>query len=292
MELPHNTLTLLEMVDYIKSELSTLYPDTEIRTFTHILFEEYCAIPAHSIILQKDDAITETIVKKFVSSVELLKQMMPIQYIIGKTFFYDTDIFVDENVLIPRNETEELVQWIINDQKNIPLNANPVIFDICTGSGCIAVVLKKSIPGSVVTACDISEKALMVARRNAQNNSTEINFYAMDILQPAKHNEKYDIIVSNPPYVTEKEALFMQPNVLRYEPREALFVPDASPLLFYDALAEFAFSHLKEKGKLYVEINENYPWELIGLLSEKGFTDIECHKDIHGKARFIRCGWF
>jgi release factor glutamine methyltransferase len=191
--------------------------------------------------------------------------------------------------LIPRPETEELVQWIIQENKN----SKPSILDIGTGTGCIAISLKKNIPQSTVLACDISPVCLETARRNSELNSADVLVFQYDILNntPEISLPELDIIVSNPPYIREAEKSLMEKNVLEYEPELALFVADEKPLIFYERIADFSRIHLKNRGRLYFEINEAFGSECCDMLQGKGFSEIVLKKDIHGKDRMMGCRW-
>ncbi|HYJ62709.1 MAG TPA: peptide chain release factor N(5)-glutamine methyltransferase, partial [Parafilimonas sp.] len=211
----------------------------------------------------------------------------PVQYVLNEAWFAGMKFFVDEHVLIPRPETEELVEWIV---QNAFTNSRFSILDIGTGSGCIAIALKNKIKNADVFALDISETALKIAALNAQKNNTDINFSKADILQnQIKINMPlFDVIVSNPPYITKKESAEMHTNVIAYEPHVALFVPDENPLLFYNAISDFALSHLKEKGNLYFEIHENFANDIVNLMQQKGFQSIEIKKDLQQKNRMVK----
>jgi release factor glutamine methyltransferase len=205
------------------------------------------------------------------------------------TEFYGLPFHTVPGVLIPRPETEELVQWIIQENKL----TNPVILDIGTGTGCIAISLQKNIPQSTVVACDISPVCLETAKRNSELNSAEVSVYKYDILIEIPEFEfpELDIIVSNPPYIREVEKSLMEKNVLEYEPELALFVADEKPLIFYERIADFSRIHLKNQGRLFFEINEAFGPECCAMLQGKGFTEIVQKKDIHGKDRMIGCQW-
>lgn len=209
----------------------------------------------------------------------------PLQYITGLAYFYDLVFEVNPAVLIPRPETEELADWIIHYQKK---NA-PKILDIGTGSGCIAVTLAKYIPEATVTAIDISVEACNIAKKNSLHNEVTVEVVPIDILKNKFQRKKFDIIVSNPPYIPEKEKTEMSRNVVDFEPSVALFVPDETPLLFYDKISEFALKHLRRKGNLFFEIHENYSVEVSRLLKEKGYKNIVVKKDLQGKDRMICC---
>ena len=221
------------------------------------------------------------------SVIDRLKKYEPIQYILGETEFYGLILKVDKNVLIPRPETEELVDLIIKDNGGKYTN----ILDIGTGSGCIAIALKKNISDSVVTAIDVSAGALAIAGVNTINNKSDVNFIMQDILSSQFLFEPacYNIIVSNPPYVTNNEKNTMPLNIIDHEPHLALFVDDEDPLKFYKAIALFSKKHLNENGKLYFEINEKYGSDIGKLLKDMNFKNIQLKKDLSGKNRFVIC---
>ena len=222
----------------------------------------------------------------------------PIQYIIGETEFYRLPFYVNQHVLIPRPETEELVEWIISLPNSSQKEKNLNILDIGTGSGCIAISLAKNLPNASVFAIDISKKALQVAKQNAVLNEVTVEFIEYDILSSniiqtpsirgKNLNLKFDIIVSNPPYVRQLERQEIKNNVLNYEPHIALFVENDNPLLFYNHIIDFAKENLTKNGKLYVEINQYLGQETVTLLKEKGFTNIELKKDLFGNDRMVR----
>jgi release factor glutamine methyltransferase len=213
----------------------------------------------------------------------------PIQYILGTAEFYRMKLKVNPNVLIPRPETEELVEWILTSVADSSKNLN--ILDVGTGSGCIAIALKKYLPKSTVAAVDISAAALQTAKENAQNNEVEVNFITADILAHAEtallNGQQFDVVVSNPPYIKEDEKPEMHENVLANEPHDALFVSNDNPLLFYKAIADFAQTKLVKNGLLFFEINEYLAKETIEMLDGKGFTDIVLKNDMQGKDRMV-----
>ena len=236
----------------------------------------------------KRETINESELLLVYDAVKELEQQKPIQYILGKTDFYGLEFSVTPAVLIPRPETEELVDLIIKENKN---KTGLKILDIGTGSACIAISLKKYWLGAEVAAIDISAEALELAQKNAEINQVEIVFKNIDMLEESQWLETgdFDIIVSNPPYVLESEKAMMQPNVLEYEPSTALFVPDSDPLMYYDAIFRFAVSK-KKRSQIYLEINENKASELIALAKKYEMSDIRILKDINGKDRFLS-GW-
>jgi len=279
---------ILDIKSFIRKRLHGLYPEEEFSSFVFMLFEAYCGMSKTELLALKRETINESELLLVYDAVKELEQQKPIQYILGKTDFYGLEFSVTPAVLIPRPETEELVDLIIKENKN---KTGLKILDIGTGSGCIAVSLKKYLPGAEVTAIDNSAEALELAQKNAEINHAEIVFKNLDMLneQQWKDIGDFDIIVSNPPYVLESEKALMQPNVLEYEPSTALFVPDSDPLMYYDAIFRFAISK-KKQSQVYLEINENKPGELIALAKKYEMSDIRIIKDINGKDRFLS-GW-
>ncbi len=277
---------MIDLFNKFKAELSGLYEEKEISNLLYILFEEYAGLKRAELAISNDLIITDRIKKKLETAVNHLKNYKPVQYIIGKAWFYGLELFVNEDVLIPRPETEELVDWVIKKNRK---KKNLTVIDIGTGSGCIAIAIKKHLPSSFVTAIDISGKALDAASRNAKQHDAEVTFLSTDILNEAmvKKISKFDIIISNPPYVLESEKKVMKPNVLDYEPESALFVDDGRALMFYEAIVSFVGNHLKRGGELYLEINEKKGAEVALLLKKKGFGEVVLRKDMHGKDRFV-----
>ena len=274
---------------YIKERLKDLYPVEEIQSFTFILFEHYCGMSMAQVLANKRETINESELLLVYDAVKELELYRPIQHILGKTVFYGLNLSVNHHVLIPRPETEELVELAVKQNYYKP---KLKILDIGTGSGCIAIALKKNLPDAEVTAIDISADALKVAQQNALKNETEIRLICSDILDETQWAalDAYDIIVSNPPYVLESEKARMQPNVLNFEPASALFVADDNALMFYDAIFRFAKSK-QRKCAVYLEINESKANELISLAKEYRFSGIEIVKDINGKDRIMVGSW-
>ena len=277
---------IMEIFNKFKTELSGLYEAKELSNLLYILFEEYAGLTRTELAISNDLIITDRVKEKLETAVYHLKNYKPIQYIIGKAWFYGLELLVNENVLIPRPETEELVDWVIKRNRK---RKNLKVIDIGTGSGCIAIAIKKHLPSSFVTAIDVSGKALDTARRNAKQHDAEVTFLSIDILNDAmvKKLSKFDIIISNPPYVLESEKKVMKSNVLDYEPESALFVDDSHALIFYEAIVSFAGNHLKKGGELYLEINELKGTEVELLLKRKGFGEVVLRKDLRGKDRFV-----
>ncbi len=273
-------------IQYIKKELAELYPESEIISFTRLLLESVYGWDYTTQILNKNEIVGESEFREIENVVSRLKQFEPIQYILGETEFMDLKLKVNRSVLIPRPETEELVNWIIETNSL----DSPRILDIGTGSGCIPLALKSIIKNAKISAVDISEKALEVAKQNAVKNNLDVHFFETDILNWENLNwDLFDVIVSNPPYVREIEKQKMHTNVLKYEPENALFVSNENPLIFYERIAEFAHKYLVKNGKLFFEINKYLSDEMYNLLEHNGFEDIKLRKDINGKMRMILC---
>ncbi len=278
--------SILSLKQYFQTELNNLYLKEEIASFFNILTEEILRLNRVEIALEPNKIIKNPKLNRFLLATEQLKQEKPIQYIVGNTEFYGLNFKVTKDVLIPRPETEELVSWIINDWKS---NKNITILDIGTGSGCIAISLAKNLPNTTIFALDISESALEIAKRNAVKNKVNLIFLNEDILKLKNLNQKFDIIVSNPPYVRELEKKEMQKNVLDNEPHLALFVKDNNALLFYDKISDFTKKHLAKNGNLYFEINQYLGKETLNLLKEKGFKNCILRRDVFDKNRMLKC---
>lgn len=272
-----------EYIQKIKDSLSSIYSDSETISLTRLIMENVTGQSFIALYLDKSKQLTAVEKQKAEKIIARLRRFEPIQYILGETEFYGLSFVVDENVLIPRPETEELVELIISEN-NIE---NPHILDIGTGSGCIAISLRKSINKSVVEAWDFSESALTIANNNAKLNKVEVSFKKIDVLNDIIPDTDFDVIVSNPPYVLDSEKIEMNLNVLDYEPHSALFVPDSTPLLFYARIADIAKKQLKNLGRLYFEINQKMGQATIVMLEEKGFSNIKLKKDISGNDRII-----
>lgn len=287
-------------------ELSALYDEKEIESFFYIVLESFHKKKRIDLALNPAMEMDAIELLRWESILSDLKKQKPIQYILGETEFYGLPFLVNENTLIPRPETEELVEWIISDNdelrqpqsvKSSKLN----VLDIGTGSGCIAISLAKNLPNAQVSAIDVSEKALATANKNAEINKVNVNFINVDILNVTDLSElpsssfhlptPIDIIVSNPPYVRNLEKEEIKPNVLEFEPHIALFVEDNDALLFYRKIAELAQKNLSKNGKLYFEINQYLGKETVELLENLGFTTIELRKDIYGNDRMISASY-
>ena len=271
--------------DLFYNELHSIYPNTEILSFFNILMEEVLGLNRIEIAFNLNKSIDQKSVTVLQNALKQLKTQVPIQYIIGSTTFCDLKFKVSNDVLIPRPETEELVQWIIDDFKN----QKPIkILDIGTGSGCIAISLAKFLPNAELYAMDISEKAIEMAKQNAKLNNVDINFIQADILALQQLNQSFDCIVSNPPYVQNQEKNQMEKNVLDFEPHQALFVPDNNPLIFYNAIAAFAQNHMNKNSSLYFEINRLFGAKIIEMLQNKGFNQVILKQDFYNADRMIK----
>jgi release factor glutamine methyltransferase len=287
--------TIFGIYQHIKKELLDIYSTEESEAISRLNFEHILNYKPIDIHTNLNNILPNFVKDKITNILSQLKKHTPIQYILGSTEFYGLPFKVATGVLIPRPETEELVDWILKDSKNklLPIK----ILDIGTGSGCIAVTLAKQLPCSDVYALDISEFALDITTQNAQINNTKINTLHFDILEPdlltfgkklPEPTSKFDIIVSNPPYIRASERTLMQRNVLDFEPESALFVPDSNPLLFYEHIANFALHFLTPDGALYFEINEALANETSEMLTNKGFENCQVKKDLNGKNRMIK----
>ncbi|MFZ4725574.1 MAG: peptide chain release factor N(5)-glutamine methyltransferase [Paludibacter sp.] len=272
-------------IKQIQSELQGYYPETEIRSFSYLIIEKLTSLSRTQIFVNKYTTFSDEQSKLAESFIIKLKKSVPIQYILGETEFYGLNFNVNEFVLIPRPETEELVEWVRNENDK---KSNLNILDIGTGSGCIAISLKNEFQNADIDAFDISDAALEIAKSNSKRNNLDVNFSNVDILNALDFNRKWDIIVSNPPYISENEKGEILPNVLEHEPHLALFVPDNDPLIFYRHIAQFAMKHLSQNGKLYFEIHREAGLRCTNLLVEQGFINIELRKDISGNDRMIR----
>lgn len=265
--------------------LTPVYDAIEAESFFYMLSEEYLSMKRIDFAMNPEKELSAPELAVMEHAFGKLKIQVPIQYIIGKAHFYGLEFEVNPSVLIPRPETEELVDWIMRDQEFAPA---PKILDIGTGSGCIPISLAVHLKTAGVSAIDVSGKALETAKRNAQLNSAKVDFVLRDILKTEDLGEKYNVIVSNPPYVRHLEKYEMKRNVLEHEPHLALFVEDGDPLVFYRKIADLALESLYPDGKLYFEINQYLGEETLELLRNKGFLDIELRKDLYGNDRMVK----
>lgn len=277
-------MSVLTIVQLFRQELSSMYPKGEVESFIALAFEDVLEYSRVDTIMNSNEVIPFQYIERFFGILESLRKFQPIQYILGKTVFYGLPIQVNSHVLIPRPETEELVHWILKDE----WKDDATVLDLGTGSGCIALSLKDHLKKAVVHGADISIEALNVAKRNAVSNGLQVDFFQFDILnQESLGFAKYDIIVSNPPYVRMSEKEWMDKNVLNHEPHPAIFVDEEEPLIFYRKIVDLAEGHLNKSGKLYFEINEAYGSEVVQLLKDRGYEDVILKKDYNGKDRMV-----
>ena len=305
-------MNLKELLQYYKEELAGIYDEQETIAIFDLLVAHVSGFSRRELLLK---GISTEVQDEFtlLNYLTDLKRGKPVQYVLGETVFFGLRFLINSNVLIPRPETEELVEWVIESCEGLK---SIKIVDIGTGSGCIAISLKKNISGSTVLGVDISKEALETAKANALSNEVDVKFFQGDVLDSAfylknllvsggnslinnKINDdsdgvqskptKFDVVVSNPPYITPREKLKMHQNVMDYEPHLALFVSEEKPLVFYEAIADFAKARLKLHGLLFFEINEHLGEETVAMLNNKSFVNIELRKDMQGKNRMIRC---
>ncbi len=279
-------MTIRQITLKIHQQLAGQYPETEIESFVRILFRHYLDMTPTQVHLSKDSELLSGTEMQIRTAIDELKKYRPIQYILGETEFYGLKFGVTPDVLIPRPETEELVDWMVQEYNK---SSDLTIVDIGTGSGCIAVSLAANLRNAKVWAVDISEAALNIARKNALENNVEVKFLLENILtgNAGFKPGSLDVIVSNPPYIKPSEQQQMLPNVLEYEPHCALFVPGDDPLIFYKHIAAFGTKYLKDQGRMFFEINEAFPEEVADILKQQGYSNIIPRRDINGKWRMV-----
>lgn len=283
MKIPDNTIGAVKA--YFKSKLSPYFDAIEIDSMYYVVMHFYFELTKSQLILSEEKRLSESDLLKIIYAVKDLKKNKPLAYILSEWEFFGLPFKVNEHTLIPRPETEELVQLIL-DENHGDIN----LLDIGTGTGCIPISLKKHMKNWNVKGLDVSVNALDIAHKNAELNNVDVSFFQYDILQNKKSqlDIKLDVIVSNPPYIPERDKEQMNENVLNYEPHLALFVENNEPLLFYDSISDFAINNLHNGGKLYFEIHEKYGNEVVDLLVQKGFEKVELIKDINGKDRIVK----
>jgi release factor glutamine methyltransferase len=287
-------MTLNEARTVLTKELNKVYDKDELKNIIDLVIEHVTTMPRMEQTKSRLAYLTCGQLEDIDSITDRLKKNEPLQYVLGEAWFAGMKFKVNKNVLIPRPETEELVDWVIKESQ-IPIAIgtkvkSQKIIDVGTGSGCIPITLKKKIPGADVSAIEVCSEAIFTATENAVEHNTEVDFVLLDFLDESKWNElgQFDIIVSNPPYVRQNEKETIHERVKDFEPHLALFVPDNDALLFYRKLADFAKTHLTTGGSLFAEINENLAKEVEELFQSKGFTSIEIKKDMQGKDRMIK----
>jgi release factor glutamine methyltransferase len=280
-------MTTQEATYFILNKLRSIYPEGEAGQITDWIMERLTGSKKAERMLYKNSAITDKEVSQLEQFTERLMLHEPVQYVLNEAWFCGLKFYVGKNVLIPRPETEELVEWVISNCK-FPVDKLSIL-DVGTGSGCISIALKRKLRKAEVSACDISEAALEVAKKNATTLGADVNFLWLDFLNKEKRQQlpSFDIIISNPPYVPEKDKQHMRPNVLDYEPHTALFVPDNDALVFYKAIAEFGKDHLNPGGAIFVEIHEDPGVAVSALFHSNGYNE-ELKKDMQGKERMLK----
>lgn len=279
-------MSIKELYRNFLVELQKIYSLSEATVITDWVFEKMISLKRSDIIKNPEKQITPAAKTLVESTLQDLLQHKPVQYVLGEAWFYYMKLKVNEHVLIPRPETEELVEQLIKDRKS--KLTDPVILDIGTGSGCIPIAIKKNLPASIVTSIDISEQALTVAKENAVLHNTHINFARFDFLDESQWHllPVCDIIISNPPYIPIHEKGKLNKNVVDFEPYQALFVPDLAPLIFYEKIAVFGKDHLKHAGKIYLETHEDYA-QAVATIFQKEYPTVMIKKDMYGKERIV-----
>jgi len=281
-------MTIGDIESIFTNQLPPMYDKEESKSLANLAIQHVCDLSKSYILLHKSHELTLVEETTLIRILDDLRFGTPLQYVVGEADFYGLKFKVNSSVLIPRSETEELVFWALDSAKR-DADGDFNIIDLGTGSGCIPIAIKKNLPQAEVSACDISPEAIETAIGNAVLNQTEVHFFHADILSPkfSLLPLTFNIIISNPPYITDSEKRSMHKNVLEHEPHTALFVPDENPLLYYKSIADFALKHLSNKGFLFLEINEALGKETEKMLQNKGFRT-EHRKDIHGKDRMIK----
>lgn len=279
-------MTIYEQYRFFLQELLAVFTKQEATVITDWVFESIAGHRRFEVIKNPGQILPATIVEHLNSALTSLLQHKPVQYVLGEAWFYKMKLKVNDHVLIPRPETEELVQLVLNEA--VDFKNTPTIIDIGTGSGCIAIAVKKNMPNAFVTAIDVSEDALLMARENATNLETDIHFLPIDFLDEMQWTNlpMFDIIVSNPPYIPLNEKEKLDINVTAFEPHQALFVPDKRPLLFYEKIAAFGKTHLNSNGKIFMETHEDFTRETAALFTQR-YKTVAIKKDIFGKERMV-----
>ena len=287
-------MRIRELEKTFTDQLTILYDFQEARNIAWLAVHHVCHLTRIEYLGAKHEELSPGNEALLLQYLEKLKTGMPLQYVLGETEFYGLRFKVNPSVLIPRPETEELVDWILKDVKYLKGENNSralSILDIGTGSGCIPIALKANLPGANITGIDISPEALNTAIENSVLNNVDVKFLkedVFDLLSKEEFKTRFDLIVSNPPYVTLKEKVLMHRNVVEFEPHTALFVDNDDPLLFYKTIANFASNRLEHNGRLFLEINESYGAKTLALLQDNGFHNIEVRHDLRGRERMIR----
>ena len=281
-------MTLNEARTVLKKELNNVYDSDELKNIVELVIEHVTNMPRMEQVKNKVAYLTCTQLESLDEITERLKKNEPVQYVLGEAWFAGMKFKVNKNVLIPRPETEELVDWIVKESQKLKVKSQNII-DIGTGSGCIPITLKKNLPQANVSAIDVCSEALFTAVENAIELNSDVDFILLDFLDEEKWKElgQYDIIVSNPPYIKQSEINTMHERVKEFEPHLALFVPENDALLFYKKISDFSLKHLKPGGSLFVEINETLGEQVVNMFQSAGFVNVELRKDMQGKDRMV-----
>lgn len=274
------------VISYFEEKLSEMFSGREIKLIARSFISKRLGWESSDFISRKEEKVSESDLLFFREKINQLLSGIPFQYVLGETFFYNILLKTDQRALIPRPETEELVDWIVNEHKN---QHDLRILDIGTGSGCISLAIKSVMPNAKVTGIDVDTEALSLAKENASSLNLEVEFFQHDILSSVELDKEWDIIVSNPPYIPLKEKAQMAKHVLEYEPELALFTTNENPLVFYEKIADFAALKLSKAGWLYFEIHESNADRVVQLLENRNFQAITVKKDLQGKDRMVRC---
>ena len=283
-------MTIHEASLQLRFQLFHLYDEREAGNIGDLVMEHITGWKKIDRVMNKTVPLSAKQQQQLDQFTRALLDHTPLQYVLHESWFYGMKLYVDENVLIPRPETEELVDWLIKETGNGESGIAKLVFDIGTGSGCIPLAIKRKLPACEVHCCDVSAGALSVAKKNATDLQLDIHFHLLDILSDTSRNQLpvFDIIISNPPYIPEQDKAGMAANVLQYEPHLALFTEDNNPLQFYEVIADFAKTHLRKNGSIYLEIHENGGGAVKDLYKQKGFANIELRKDLQGKDRMVK----
>lgn len=280
-------MTVQQLVNQLTHTLKAIYEEQESINIASLVFEKITGIRNVEKI-KSSESLNSNQLEQLQNFTTQLLENKPIQYVINEAWFDGMKLILNETVLIPRPETEELVDWI---KKSYAINNALQILEIGTGSGCIALALKKYFTNATITAIDISEKAIQVAKQNASIQNLEIQFFQKDFLNDFELNNQFNIIVSNPPYIKKSEQITMLPNVLQYEPHEALFVPNNNALIFYEKIALFGRKHLTSTGNIFIELNEALAFETKQLFENFNYKKVEIKKDMQGKNRMLKASY-
>ena len=280
-------VTISEIQKDFRDALSPIYGDREAKSITKLVFEKELELSSLHLTFERFRILTQPQQQNLQAILQRLLRHEPVQYVLGEADFFGLKFKVNPNVLIPRPETEELVEWVIAIAKQNPVNELNIL-DIGTGTGCIPVALAKTLTSANIEACDISEGALQLANENNTLNATEVKFFKLDILNESLNDNSYDIIISNPPYIAQTEKNDLAQNVLNFEPHLALFAPAEDALIFYKVIAEKAYAALKSNGALLFEINTAKGLEVVNLLKGLNYKNVELKADINGNDRMVK----